>query len=218
MRTYSCIKCGGVVDKSVVINGKTIELFYKRKYCLVCVPYGENANRLHNRGLSIRKCARCGDTFSTNPTINGRKVRLGHYKKYCLKCVPFGESPQAKFKMLGKKLLCNVCHKYYIYDYHGHSTANKCRTCISRENRNKIKLMAVQYKGGKCVNCGWNMWLSGLTFHHLDPKRKDFSLGHRRSLSWKLAKREVDKCILLCMNCHSGIHSGDLVVDKSWLE
>jgi hypothetical protein len=45
-----------------------------------------------------------------------------------------------------------------------------------------------------------------LEFHHLDPNEKDFSIGGK---SWSLErlKKEVDKCILICANCHRELHS-----------
>ena len=75
--------------------------------------------------------------------------------------------------------------------------------------RRKIKIMAVEYKGGKCVhnNCGYNKCISALEFHHLDPNEKDFSLAYKGNcVSWEKVKNELDKCILVCANCHREIH------------
>lgn len=69
--------------------------------------------------------------------------------------------------------------------------------------------MAVAYKGGACLNCGYCKYLGSLEFHHVDPSMKDFSLstkGHCRS--WESVKLELDKTILLCSNCHKEIHAG----------
>ena len=54
-----------------------------------------------------------------------------------------------------------------------------------------------------------------LEFHHLDPEKKDFNIsksGHTRS--WKSVKNEIEKCILVCGNCHSEIHGGLINLDK----
>lgn len=75
------------------------------------------------------------------------------------------------------------------------------------KRRQKIKEMSVEYKGGSCQKCGYNKSLSALEFHHLDPNEKDFSLskgGH--CSSWEKVKKELDKCILVCANCHREIH------------
>lgn len=71
--------------------------------------------------------------------------------------------------------------------------------------RKKAKLKLVEYKGGKCEKCGYSKYIEVLEFHHLDPKNKDFSISGK---SWSLEKlkKEVDKCILVCSNCHKEIH------------
>ena len=70
---------------------------------------------------------------------------------------------------------------------------------ISYRRRTKIKL--VEYKGGECEKCGYK----ALEFHHLDPNKKDFTIGGK-SWSFERLKKEVDKCILVCSNCHKEIH------------
>jgi predicted DNA-binding protein YlxM (UPF0122 family) len=77
------------------------------------------------------------------------------------------------------------------------------------KRRRKIKEMAIAYKGGVCQECGYDKCNSALEFHHLDPNEKDFNIsknGHSRS--WKRVKDELDKCILVCSNCHKEIHAG----------
>ncbi len=74
--------------------------------------------------------------------------------------------------------------------------------------RKKAKVKLVEYKGGKCEECGYNKCIDALEFHHLNPNEKDFSIAGK---SWSLErlKREADKCILVCSNCHKEIHSVD---------
>lgn len=68
----------------------------------------------------------------------------------------------------------------------------------------------VEYKGGKCSGCGYTKNLAALTFHHLDPKEKDFNISGAHCKSWDSIKIELDKCICLCFNCHIEIHNGHL--------
>lgn len=82
---------------------------------------------------------------------------------------------------------------------------SKSEAVILWRKRTKIKL--VEYKGGKCQICDYNKSLNALHFHHLDPNEKDFSISGK-SLSFEKLKSEVDKCILVCSNCHSEIHEG----------
>lgn len=69
--------------------------------------------------------------------------------------------------------------------------------------------MAIDYKGGKCVFCGYCSDITALDFHHLDEKLKVFGLSQRGlTRSWEKIRMELDKCILVCSNCHREIHSG----------
>lgn len=80
--------------------------------------------------------------------------------------------------------------------------------------RTKIKYESVQYKGGKCAICNYNKCIKALEFHHLDPTQKDFSISSI-SKSFESIKKELDKCILLCANCHREVHAGILDIDKT---
>lgn len=74
--------------------------------------------------------------------------------------------------------------------------------------RVRIKERAVEYKGGKCVICDYNRCIKGFDFHHLDPAKKDFTIGTNTSISWKKVKNEIEKCVLVCCRCHREIHDG----------
>ena len=73
------------------------------------------------------------------------------------------------------------------------------------EWRRRAKIELVQYKGGKCERCGYDKCIDALEFHHLNPDDKDFTVSGK---SWSIEKlkNEVDKCILVCSNCHKEIH------------
>lgn len=72
--------------------------------------------------------------------------------------------------------------------------------------RKRTKLKLVEYKGGVCIVCGYNKSIEALQFHHLDPKQKDFAISGK-SWAFDRLKEEVDKCILVCANCHIEIHN-----------
>ena len=84
----------------------------------------------------------------------------------------------------------------------------KCATANSQKRRLKVKQLAVEYKGGKCEICGYSKCLAALEFHHLDSKEKDFNITTGNNKSWKRIKLELDKCQLVCSNCHREIHNG----------
>jgi hypothetical protein len=73
------------------------------------------------------------------------------------------------------------------------------------KTRQKRKIELIKYKGGKCENCEYNKTNSALQFHHINPEEKDFTIGGK-NYSWDIMKKEVDKCILVCANCHCEIH------------
>ncbi len=77
------------------------------------------------------------------------------------------------------------------------------------KRRRRIKEMSIVYKGGKCKVCGYKKYQGALDLHHIDPKTKDFGIGDKGyTRSWERVKIELDKCILVCANCHREIEAG----------
>lgn len=77
--------------------------------------------------------------------------------------------------------------------------------CVSNW-RQRMKIKAVDYKGGECIVCGYKKSMRSLSFHHLNPNNKEFSLASGNTRSWEKMKKELDKCVLVCSNCHAEIH------------
>lgn len=75
-----------------------------------------------------------------------------------------------------------------------------------KSRRNRLKEELVNYKGGKCEICGYYKCINALEFHHLDPTQKDFTISQYDTLSIEKLKYEVDKCMLVCSNCHRELH------------
>ncbi len=75
--------------------------------------------------------------------------------------------------------------------------------------RKKLKTMVIEYKGGKCIICGYNKCAGAFDLHHIDGSTKEFGLSHRGlTRSWEKIQKEADKCVLLCANCHREVHAG----------
>jgi predicted HNH restriction endonuclease len=72
----------------------------------------------------------------------------------------------------------------------------------------KRKLELIEYKGGKCEICGYDKNIATLDFHHINPDEKSFQLDSRHLSNTHIEKllQEVNKCMLLCANCHREIH------------
>lgn len=86
-----------------------------------------------------------------------------------------------------------------------------CKLCAHRQNvvrlRN-IKHACVVYKGGKCVDCAFIGHDSVFDFHHLDPEQKDIDISVMKHRKFGLEmQKELDKCVLLCANCHRIRHA-----------
>ena len=71
------------------------------------------------------------------------------------------------------------------------------------------KLELIRLKGGKCEICGYDKNIAALEFHHLDPNVKSFQLDSRHLSNTTRDKiiEELDKCILVCANCHRELHN-----------
>lgn len=92
-------------------------------------------------------------------------------------------------------------------------TPRFCGTACQIEERDEarrdVKSEAVAYLGGRCSRCGYDKCLGALHFHHVDPStktRKISDFARTSKSSWDERKEELDKCILLCANCHAEEH------------
>jgi len=74
----------------------------------------------------------------------------------------------------------------------------------------KLKLEMIDYKGGCCQKCGYDRHYSALTFHHIDPSKKKYEWKQLKHMTIQDIKNELDKCILLCNNCHCEEHAKGL--------
>lgn len=156
------------------------------------------------------KCKHCGEKIPRGIVIDGKKRSLSN-RKYCLNCHPFEAAPKGR-KMPkipnkeGLKCICKLCGKKYKYSRKKGHLLDFCVGCKQRKQHRKMKQKAVEYKGGKCKKCGYDKCLQALDFHHRDPKDKTFSIAKNGlRFSWDRLKREIDKCDLVCANCHREI-------------
>ncbi len=80
----------------------------------------------------------------------------------------------------------------------------KCKNERQNKQKNERKIKAVEYLGGKCSICGYNKSFKSLCFHHI--KNKKYNISHIITNNWNFLKEELDKCVLLCLNCHGELH------------
>ena len=170
------------------------------------------------------KCEKCGFEFNNWMEINGAKKNLSS-RKYCLDCSPFGSHNTKKFheqqiikpnlELTTKPKLCVTCktikppNEFYKKS-NKNSLTSSCKKCICSDSiarQKTFKKKCVEYKGGKCETCGYNSSLEALEFHHINREDKNFLISRRRSHSLsENVKKELDKCKLVCVNCHREEH------------
>jgi hypothetical protein len=85
----------------------------------------------------------------------------------------------------------------------------RCRSESVVRRRRRIKRTLVDEAGRSCRLCGYSRSLAALVFHHVDRSNKSFGLAERgRTRSLDRARRESQKCLLLCANCHAEVEAG----------
>jgi predicted HNH restriction endonuclease len=87
-----------------------------------------------------------------------------------------------------------------------------CKACMSEQTilrQRKYKSMYVKQMGGSCRSCGFNRYYGALDFHHVDSQKKDSRMSKMtRSPDSPEIQAELNKCVLLCSNCHRMVHAG----------
>lgn len=74
--------------------------------------------------------------------------------------------------------------------------------------------LILEYKLAHPCQCGETEPVC-LDFHHLDMSEKDFIISQNKNRSWESLQSELQKCVVLCSNCHRKVHAGILVLDDS---
>jgi len=129
-------------------------------------------------------------------STNIKRYNKGNHKNTPPKCTTCGEADKTKFYGK-KKRICGKCQNKYVI-----------------ESGRKKKKKAVEHKGGKCKSCGYDKCVSALDFHHRDPATKDKNWSRMKGWSWDRLVKELDKCDLLCANCHRELHE-ELYIEKN---
>lgn len=168
----------------------------------------------------LRICAKCGTDIPKYAKVNGVKKRL--HRQYCLDCNPWGapyKRQWSKYSIINgiEHRRCPSCrlfkpmtNEFYTLNDNGQPkhVCKKCNTLRSKRKSKKYKRLAIEYKGGKCEDCSGTFLPDIYDFHHLDPTQKDFNISLRRNAKFdEKIKTELDKCALLCANCHRTRHA-----------
>lgn len=104
---------------------------------------------------------------------------------------------------------CQKCHNEYNRQYRkSHLKQERIyRSKYTREAKRKMKAFLVSLLGGQCKHCGLqDDCLAVYDFHHRDPSQKDLNISYFLNRDKDTLLREVQKCDLLCSNCHRRLH------------
>ena len=104
-------------------------------------------------------------------------------------------------------------HEFYKSKTHSQGIMPFCKKCFNQRCTQRWvqrKIKAIHYKGSLCNRCHLQLkdtHYSVFEFHHLNPANKEFNWTKLRMTSWEKITQELDKCILLCANCHRIVHA-----------
>lgn len=84
-----------------------------------------------------------------------------------------------------------------------------------KDRSNQRKLKIIESLGGCCSKCGYKRNAAALEFHHIDPSKKEIQISARElgNYSEERILKELEKCVLLCANCHREEHNPHLNID-----
>lgn len=131
-------------------------------------------------------------------------------EKTCPRCKlskPLTEWYNNKARKNGLSTECKACCAERRKVWYS-KNSSKFHAYLGDKRRNNKKKL-IEYYGGKCADCGQSFPDCVYDFHHLDPSTKDKDFGKMVTYSWaRIEKEIIDKCVMLCSNCHRIRHHG----------
>jgi hypothetical protein len=129
-------------------------------------------------------------------------------KSFCKQCLKENASKrQKRYVEEGRCIQCGRPAK---------TNLKRCEQCLikkrdkTKRTREKLKEKAIKYLGNCCEICGQQHDCFDIyDFHHIGCGIKEFEIGERlgkSEIGWGRLQKELDKCLLLCANCHRWIH------------
>lgn len=127
--------------------------------------------------------------------------------KTCINCTQEKELSEFSFRYKDQNIYQNTCKVCSRKNNKKHYDNNK-DYYIKRNKRSfkDISLYIEEYKSKRsCIKCGENH-IACLDFHHINPENKSFTIALGKTKGIKAIKKEIEKCELLCANCHRKLH------------
>ena len=166
-----------------------------------------------------KECGNCKEWLMVD---NFTKYKDKYYSSKCKKCAneyakEYRERPgnKEKVKEYHRNYMNDKTNRenknLYIRNYRKKDVVKEKNVKTNREWKKNEKQKAVDYKGGSCSICGYKKCLTALEFHHVNPDEKDVYNSH---WTFERNKNELDKCILVCANCHRELHAKEIWNEK----
>ncbi len=163
----------------------------------------------------MNQCVKCFVKIPWRTFVGEREVSLTK-RKFCLSCSPLYARNTRSLETMNRdssgERFCPRCKikKPFSKFYERRNGrpgrhSSYCRACTHAEcldRQIKFKRRAMEYKGGKCVRCGFEGPDVCFDFHHRDRAKKRWGISVMKRKCWETAKEELDKCDLVCSNCH----------------
>ena len=132
--------------------------------------------------------------------------------KVCTKCNeerPLDCFHKNKSNPDGLSYHCKACT--YLRSSEWHTKNKQKRNKQLSERSRQRKREAVEAFGNKCHDCGKGFPDCCFDFHHLDSDSKDLNPSAVLRLSKERRETELEKCVLLCANCHRIRHHDNTI-------
>lgn len=97
-----------------------------------------------------------------------------------------------------------------------YSQNSNSKDVVNFIRRRKADLKSVFHS--RCCLCGFSEVQRALEFHHVNPEEKSFSISNSKNQTLALEKqlKEMKKCVLICANCHRGVHDNIYKIPTNW--
>lgn len=183
--------------------------------------YKPREHRRKTENDVVKECKGCGKKKAHRWIADSRKRKGGCPAAVCRECRAAKDRARRQLTSVKKadhSKVCKDCGEKKPHQWISDSRREKggyyrhvCRTCHNERIRFRyetLKLAAIEYKGGHCSNCGFDSDCPAVYhFHHRDFRKKNFNISDickTKSLrTLDAIKPELDKCDLLCSNCHA---------------
>lgn len=230
-----CANCGSEFPARLAIDGK-VRMLYRRIFCFECSPFGarntskQPPGNLSGEALLLhRRRRRSATTYRSQKkrrkqakaelvaAFGGRCIDCGyaasvvalefHHRDPSTKSFSIATASVSRERLWAEAakcdLVCANCHRTR------HATGRKSTGAPVVQFRRRTKLRAVTLLGGRCEGCNRSFGVATLEFHHREAGAKEFAIstdGIPRP--WDKIAAELEKCVLLCANCHREVHAG----------